>query len=182
MMALYRWSIDIAVKPERRSTDTIKYSPFEGGSVTTSFCYIRPLTQLSQCTAWNPKTLMNDRPLGLKIAVVDDDQRILESLTSLLESADHAVRPFFSATGLLDSGCLLEIDCLISDIGMPGMDGFGLLRAVQAARPELPVILITGQADLLDRISPVELGQYRLFTKPFHSEELLTAISDIGSG
>ena len=123
---------------------------------------------------------MNDRPLGLIIAVVDDDQRILESLKNLLESADHAVRPFVSATALLVSGCLPEIDCLISDIGMPGMDGFELLRAVQAVRPELPVILITGRDDLLGQVSPVDLGQYRLFKKPFDSEELLTAISDIG--
>jgi FixJ family two-component response regulator len=124
---------------------------------------------------------MNDCPLGLHIAVVDDDQRILESIKNLLESADHAVRPFVSAAALLDSGCLPEIDCLISDIGMPGMDGSELLRAVHAARPGLPVILITGQDDLLSQLSPVGLGQYRLFKKPFDSEELLTAISDIGS-
>lgn len=125
---------------------------------------------------------MNDRPPGFTIAVVDDDQRILESLQDLLESADHAVRLFASATALLDSGCLPEIDCLISDIGMPGMDGFELLRAVQAARPQLPVILITGHAELLDQMPSVVLGQYRLFKKPFHGEELLAAISDIGSG
>lgn len=125
---------------------------------------------------------MYDRPLGLNIAVVDDDHRILESLKNLLESADHTVRPFASAAALLDSGCLPEIDCLISDIGMPGMDGFDLLQAVQAARPELPVILITGQDDLLGQMPPVGLGQYRLFKKPFDSEELLTAINDIGSG
>jgi FixJ family two-component response regulator len=125
---------------------------------------------------------MNDRPLGYRVAVVDDDQRILESLKNLLESADHAVRPFASATALLDSGCLPEIDCLISDIGRPGMDGFQLLRAVQAVRPELPVILITGHADLLNQMSPVGLGEYRLFKKPFDGEELLTAINDIGNG
>ena len=125
---------------------------------------------------------MNDRPLGFTIAIVDDDLRILESLKNLLESADHAVRPFASAEALLGSGCLAIVDCLISDIGMPGTDGFELLRAVQAVRPELPVILITGQAELLNRIPSVGLGQYRLFKKPFDSEELLAAIGNIGSG
>ena len=58
--------------------------------------------------------------------MVDDDRSILESLQKLLESADYTVRLFGSGTALLESGCIAEIDCLISDIGMPGMDGFEL--------------------------------------------------------
>ena len=80
---------------------------------------------------------MTDRTPGFIIAVVDDDRRILESLKNLLESADHAVRLFSSATALLESGCVAEVDCLISDIDLPVMDGFELLRVVQAAQPAL---------------------------------------------
>ena len=121
---------------------------------------------------------MTDRPPAFIIAVVDDDQRILKSLGSLLESADHAVRLFSSATALLDSGCVAEVDCLISDIDLPVMDGFELLRVVQAARPALPIILITGHPDLLNRLPPASLGHYRLFRKPFDGQELLTAVSE----
>ena len=49
---------------------------------------------------------MTDHPRRCVIAVVDDDQRILESLEILLESADYGVRVFSSATALLESGCL----------------------------------------------------------------------------
>jgi FixJ family two-component response regulator len=121
---------------------------------------------------------MTDRPAGFMIAVVDDDPRILESLENLLESADHAVHLFASATALLESGCLAEIDCLISDIGMPVMDGFELLRVAHAARPGLPIILITGHPDMLNRLAPIGPGHYRLFKKPFDGQELLTAVSD----
>jgi FixJ family two-component response regulator len=121
---------------------------------------------------------MTDRPSGFTIAVVDDDQRILESLENLLESADHGARLFASAAALLESRCLAEIDCLISDIDMPVMDGFELLRVVHAARPELPIILITGHPEMLNRLPPIGPGHCRLFKKPFNGQELLTAVSD----
>jgi FixJ family two-component response regulator len=111
------------------------------------------------------------------IAVVDDDQRVLESLEILLDSADYDVRPFPTASALLESSDLPEIDCLISDVAMPLMDGFELARAVQAARPGLPVILITGRPDLLHRSPLNRPGLYRVFKKPFDGQELLTAVA-----
>ena len=70
------------------------------------------------------------------IAVVDDDKRILKSLADLLESAGYAVRSYPSAKKLLEcDGGVVELDCLISDIGIPGMDGFELQRAAKAAKP-----------------------------------------------
>jgi FixJ family two-component response regulator len=121
---------------------------------------------------------MTDQPKGFVIGVVDDDQRILGALEILLESADYAARAFASAKALLDSGCLANIDCLISDIDMPVMDGFQLLQVVRAERPELPVVLITGLPDIPDRLPPLDAGSYRLFKKPFGGQELLTAIGD----
>jgi DNA-binding NtrC family response regulator len=116
---------------------------------------------------------------GSTIVVVDDDQRILKSLASLLESADHEVRLFASAAALIESGCLPAIDCLISDIDMPVMDGLELLRVVRAARPELPIIVITGYPEMLNRFPSSDPRHYRVFKKPFNGQELLTAISDV---
>ena len=121
---------------------------------------------------------MTDRPSHFVVAVIDDDQSILRSLEYLLESADYAVRLFTSATALLDRGCLSEIDCLISDIDMPGIDGFELLRRVHAERPGLPTILITGYPDTLERLPPLGASRPRFFTKPFKGPELLAAVGD----
>jgi len=112
------------------------------------------------------------------VAVVDDDQGILRSLEYLLESADYAVRLFTSAAALLESGCLADIDCLISDVDMPGMDGFELVRQVRSARPQLPIILITGYPDRLTRLPALGGSKPRLFTKPFQGHELLEAVSE----
>jgi len=121
---------------------------------------------------------MTDHPLGSVVAVVDDDQSVLRSLEYLLESADYSVRLFTSAGALLDSGCLPEIDCLISDVDMPGTDGFELLRMIHAARPRLPTIVITGYPDTLHRLPPLGRCVPRCFTKPFQGHELLAAVGD----
>ena len=121
---------------------------------------------------------MTERPSRFVVAVVDDDQSILRALDYLLDSADHAVRLFTSGAALLQSGCLPEIDCLISDIDMPGLDGFELLRRVHAARPGLPTILITGYPDTLKRLPPLGACKPRCFSKPFEGPELLAAVTD----
>jgi FixJ family two-component response regulator len=110
------------------------------------------------------------------IAVVDDEERVRESLNILLESADYEVLLFSSAVALLESGCLPEIDCLISDVGMPAMDGCELARVAQARRPALPVILVTGRTDLLNPSAFDRPGHCRLITKPFAAQDLLAAV------
>lgn len=121
---------------------------------------------------------MTHQPSRFVVAVVDDDHGILQSLEYLLESADYGVRLFRSASALLDSGSLSQIDCLISDIDMPNIDGFELLRAVNAARPGLPTILITGYPDRLQSVPGLREGSSRCFTKPFPGQELLAAVSE----
>ncbi len=121
---------------------------------------------------------MSDHSSSYRIAVVDDDHSVLQSLEYLLESADHTVHLFASAGAFLASGCLSQIDCVISDIDMPGMDGFELIPLVDAARPGLPIILITGHPDRLRRLPPLEMHNLRCFTKPFQGDELLAAVRD----
>ena len=121
---------------------------------------------------------MTQPACGHVVAVVDDDPGILRSLASLLESADYRVRLFASGAALLDCGCLAEIDVLVSDIDMPGLDGFALLRQVHAARPDLPVVLITGYPETIKRLPAQQAGNPRVFTKPFRGSELLAAISE----
>ena len=110
------------------------------------------------------------------IAVVDDDQRILESLKNLLESAGFSVRLFMSAQSFLTDSPLSEIDCLITDIGMPAIDGFELQRRVEEARPDLPVILITGDHAMAAQQRAIRNGKENFFRKPFSGQELLSAV------
>jgi len=90
----------------------------------------------------------------------------------------YAVVVFPSAGAFLESGCLATIDCVISDIDMPATDGFDLLLAVHAIRPALPVILITGHPEMLDRLRYARANHHALLTKPFDGPALLAAVGD----
>lgn len=114
----------------------------------------------------------NEKPV---IAVVDDDPRLLESLEELLDSAGFATRSFSSASDLLDQG-LSDVDILITDIGMPGMNGFELRDLVKARRPKLPVFLITGRHEIADQSRAQGISGF--FRKPFDAPALLLAITD----
>lgn len=113
------------------------------------------------------------------VAVVDDERPVLESVADLLESAGYQVRTFQSAQEFLHSSVLPSIACLISDIRMPGMDGWELQSVVHARRPDLPVVLITGHYEPDDRRVGIQHGQgspLMLFKKPFDAQQLLGAV------
>ena len=108
------------------------------------------------------------------VAVIDDDHRLLESLEDLLESAGYRVRLFASAGQFLDT-VVAEVDCVITDVAMAGVDGFALQQIIRNLRPTLPVILITGH-EFATAEHEAARGGRRLFEKPFDRQELLAAI------
>lgn len=108
------------------------------------------------------------------VAVVDDDPRLLESLEDLLESAGYAVRSYSGAAALNEAG-LAGLDLLITDVGMPGLDGFELRDLVNRERPDLPVFLITGRHEIAEQIRARAVE--RFFCKPFNGQALLAAIA-----
>jgi len=109
------------------------------------------------------------------VAVVDDDPRVLESLVNLLESAGYIAWTFPSAETLLECG-LERVSLLITDIGLPGMDGFALGNLVKAAQPDLPIFLITGRHELAELEQGRKIGGF--FHKPFDAAALLSAVGE----
>jgi FixJ family two-component response regulator len=110
------------------------------------------------------------------IAVIDDDEHVLESMKNLLESYGYRVLPYSSATAFLADEVLFDIECLISDVSMPIMDGFELQLRVGKDCPQLPVILITARPDVnVPNIAAVNNRGF--FQKPLDSSALLQAIA-----
>jgi FixJ family two-component response regulator len=112
---------------------------------------------------------------GPRVAIVDNDPGMLEALEDLLESAGYVARTFLTAGPLLASD-LSELDLLVVDIGIPGMDGFEVRDLVNKTRPELPVFLISGRHDITDQDHAQSIGGF--FQKPFDAQALLAAITN----
>ena len=112
---------------------------------------------------------------GSVVAVVDDDPRLLESLEDLLESAGYRARCFSSAEAVLDDG-LSNVDALITDIGLPSIDGFELRNRARTVRPDLPVFLITGRHEIADQGRAQGVSGF--FRKPFDGQLLLAAVTE----
>lgn len=113
------------------------------------------------------------------VGVVDDDPLVLESLEELLASGGYKVLSFPSAEAFLEWHGFHQVDCLISDIGMPSMNGWELSQIARTKYPELPVILITARDEEHTREAMEGKGARRLFRKPFDGRELLSALDAI---
>ena len=110
------------------------------------------------------------------VAVVEDEESFRESLEGLFQAVGYEVLLYLSAEDFLRSGRLADVDCLITDFGLPGMNGIDLLRAAHAVRPQLPVIVITARPEPSILSRALAAGAHRAFTKPVNSSELLKAV------
>jgi FixJ family two-component response regulator len=111
------------------------------------------------------------------VAVVEDDPRVLGSLESLLASAGYDVLLFSSAEAFLSSDRLYAVDCLISDIGLPGMNGIDLLRELRSRGIAVRSFFITGRKEDSVLRAGLAAGALRTFLKPFDVAEILNSIA-----
>ena len=116
---------------------------------------------------------MSNLPL---LSVVDDDESVRESLSGLIRSVGFGVMVFASAEEFLGSNRLLDADCLILDVRMPGMSGIDLQRQLAASHTSIPVIFITAHGDEEARVRALNGGAVDYLLKPFSEEALLKAI------
>lgn len=110
------------------------------------------------------------------ILIADDDAAVREALCSLMRCLDYQVLSFADASLLLQSPQLAEAHCVISDVQMPGLDGFGLLAALQQSERPVPVVLFTAFYDDSLHARALAGGVLAFLTKPVSSSALLDAL------
>lgn len=110
------------------------------------------------------------------VFVVDDDEAIRTSLTFLLRTEGLRSRAFDSAEALLAELQPDHQGCIITDVRMPGMDGMTLVDRLKAMGCPMPVIVITGHADVPLAISAMRAGVAEFIEKPFEADELMAGV------
>jgi FixJ family two-component response regulator len=97
-------------------------------------------------------------------------------MKTLLRSAGYQVQTFASAESFLGAGSRDETECLILDVRMPGMDGFGLQGRLNAEHSEIPIIFITAHDDGPSRQRAIGAGALDVLHKPFAASALLATV------
>ncbi|MGA2894036.1 MAG: response regulator [Xanthobacteraceae bacterium] len=109
----------------------------------------------------------------LLVAVVDDDEPFRMALVDSLCSFGYAVRGFASAEEFVAADGDRACDCVITDIHMPGMNGFELKRLLISRNSKVPVIMITARAEPALEVKALATGAVCLLRKPFDSNALI---------
>ncbi|MGI6245136.1 MAG: response regulator FixJ [Pseudochelatococcus sp.] len=110
------------------------------------------------------------------VHVIDDDESVRDSLAFLLEGMNLTVLTYASAAAFLEQRPWGLGGCIVSDVRMPGISGIDLLRILREKGIDLPVIVITGNADVPLAVDAMKIGASDFLEKPFDDEVLLAAI------
>lgn len=111
------------------------------------------------------------------VHVVDDDPALRDSLAFMLETNDIGSRGYAGAGELLDAAAQTTLrGCILTDVRMPDMSGIELIRQLRAVGVTLPVVVMTGHADVPLAIEAIRAGVQDFIEKPFTDDVLLDAL------
>lgn len=108
--------------------------------------------------------------------VIDDDRSIRWVLEKAFKQTDILVETFENAENVLHALTKSQPDTIVTDIRMPGMDGFGLLEKLQNNYKDIPVIIMTAHSDLDSAVSAYEGGAFEYLPKPFDVDEAVELV------
>ncbi|HEY6256783.1 MAG TPA: response regulator [Xanthobacteraceae bacterium] len=111
------------------------------------------------------------------ISIVDDDKSVREAAKALIRSLGYAAATFGSAEEFLESGCLRDTACLITDVQMPGMSGVDLQSHLMKNGHCTPVIFVTAFPEESIRKRALDAGAFGFLCKPFSEDSLIACLN-----
>jgi two-component system response regulator RegX3 len=112
----------------------------------------------------------------LKVLIVEDEPTLRNGLTDLLEGAGHLVEAVDDGLKAVARGVSPEVDLVVLDLALPGIDGLEVCRRLRTARPEVLILMLTARAREDDKVEGLSTGADDYVTKPFAARELLARI------
>lgn len=112
----------------------------------------------------------------MRILIVEDDASLAGGLAKILEGEGHAVDTMESGERAVLATRQERFDLVVLDIGLPGIDGFEVVRRLRAANERVPVLVLTARDRIEDRVHGLELGADDYLAKPFAVPELVARV------
>jgi DNA-binding response OmpR family regulator len=114
------------------------------------------------------------------VLVVDDDAPIADTLVEILNKSGYAAIAAYDGEGGLETARLMPPELLISDVGLPGINGVALAAAVTGEFPDCKVLLFSGEVTTEDLLAPGILAarRFKLLNKPLDPEVLLKDVAE----
>jgi len=110
------------------------------------------------------------------ILVVDDEPNYLIIMSELLGEEGFETITTDNGRQAMEIAESADIDLVLTDMQMPGMDGFSLLKSIKSSKPNLPVIMITAYGEVEKAVRAMQNGAFNYITKPFNNDELVASI------
>lgn len=110
------------------------------------------------------------------VFVVDDDEFVRDSLSALLQAKGYSVSAFVSAEAFLLGYQPASPACAVVDVRLPGMDGVGLLEHLRSKGDLIPVLMVTGHADVPLAVRAMKVGASDFIEKPYSNATLLAGV------
>jgi two-component system response regulator FixJ len=111
------------------------------------------------------------------VFVIDDQEAVRSALAEMLRVLGYTVEAFASADGFLGALSGPRTGCIVADVRMPGMDGIELVRELSRRNIALPVVLISGHADVPMAVAAIKAGAEDFIEKPVDDQQLVAAIN-----
>lgn len=111
------------------------------------------------------------------ICVIDDDRSVRKALVGLITSMGYNCEGHASAEAWLETGRVGSAGCIVTDIHMPGLDGFGLKRRLISLGWRTPVVMITGHGEVHLEQQALEAGAFAFFRKPLRANSLAESLA-----
>lgn len=110
------------------------------------------------------------------VFIVDDDEAVRDALKMLLCAAHLRVKTFSSAAAFLKEYRAGDAGCIVLDVRMPGMSGLALQDELYKRRISIPIIFLTGHADVPMAVQALKKGAYDFIEKPLDSQRLVLGV------
>jgi two-component system cell cycle response regulator CtrA len=133
------------------------------------------------CTGGTPLrgAIAGRKRTGMRVLLIEDDSATAQSIELMLKTESLNVFTTDLGEEGVDLGKLYDYDIIVLDLNLPDMSGFEVLRSLRVSKVKTPILILSGNAGIENKVKGLGLGADDYMTKPFHRDELLARIQAI---